>query len=323
MRKFFLLWVVFVMGCSPVSPGTENNPVEYGQEANQEIIGSPDEVASQETTQEAPVVEKSEENTHTEYTTEPATETQTEPAADVSTEHVTESVPEAGQDASSETTQEASLDAGTESVTESAPETTQDLAALTCQERLDRSLQEIESVLKQNLTCSENTDCTSVGVSTGCRGACLVAVNQTGKTKVEGVVTQINQSYCKTYQADGCPYATPKCVSNKPFCHTSQCVLMDCSTRMSTARQLLDDVRKQHLSCQSDSDCVLFFNSTNCAGGCQSAVNKTGEAVILSTIANINKTICNNYQADGCPYATPSCIPSQPKCDNNQCIVAR
>lgn len=218
---------------------------------------------------------------------------------------------------------EATAEALPEAIAEKAPEqVVADLAAgLSCDERLNRANDMIEAQRQQHLSCVENLDCTDVNPSTGCMGACPQPVNTTGKSAVESSIALADQTYCQNYQQDGCPYATPKCVQNAPFCDQNKCVLYGCSERSMRAREWLESERKKHLDCNSKDDCVLFFSGTQCQGACQSVVNKSGETIIKDTLKQIDQTICHNYRQDGCPYATPGCTVVYAKCDNNQCAL--
>lgn len=208
-----------------------------------------------------------------------------------------------------------------EMMPEPQPEPTKDIGPLSCQERVTRSSDDVNAVRQNNLSCTANTDCTTVSVSTGCQGACPVPVNQSGKSKVEQAVKQANQTYCATYRSDGCPYVSPRCVATQVFCSEKVCTAMDCTTRRNTANNAVDTAIKANLACSSDADCTLVFKGTQCAGACQAAVNKTGEAAVKAVIADVNATICNNYRQDGCPYASPSCAPVTAKCVQQQCTA--
>lgn len=192
---------------------------------------------------------------------------------------------------------------------------------MTCTERAQKAVADVEAERVKHLTCAANTDCTNVGTSTDCQGACPKAVSTSGKTKVESLITQINQTYCKGYQADGCPYATPKCVANSPVCHQKTCMLMTCTERRTKASDDVRAIEQQNLSCTVDSDCVLYWAGTKCAGACQRVVNKTGEPLVKAAITDVNNGICETYQKDQCPYATPSCLPAQAKCTNSVCVM--
>ena len=98
---------------------------------------------------------------------------------------------------------------------------------LSCDERLEKSSDEISSVLNESLSCQNSEDCTTVDIGTGCQGACPVAVARSGAQTVEETIENANNKYCQNYQEDGCSYVTPRCALWVPVCDNEKCDLVE------------------------------------------------------------------------------------------------
>ncbi len=316
MKRVWILFVLLTFGCSPPIVNTDR---ETQGETLKEGSTSEEKTTTGEATQEQSPSDDGIDAGITESMPEKKTEViaETESVQETSIETFTEPTPETKPEAHPDATPEIKPEAHPDATPEMKPET----GPKTCQERLNQSNSDLSAERKKYLSCAANTECTSVGIGTECRGACPVPVNTVGKPKVQALVTKINQTYCKDYRQDNCPYATPKCVNGKPVCHQKKCELYDCRTRGKKARDIVEDLRKQNLTCRADTDCVLFWSGTKCAGACQKAVNKTGEPIVKASITDINRGICETYQSDQCPYATPRCISAKAKCSNKVCVM--
>jgi hypothetical protein len=94
-----------------------------------------------------------------------------------------------------------------------------------------------------------------------------------------------------------------------------------CQERKKAADDQVTAVREANLACAMDADCSSVFTSTECGGSCPEPVNAQGVDDVEAAIAEVNATHCANYQADGCPYAEPSCLQSTPACMGGLCIL--
>jgi len=94
---------------------------------------------------------------------------------------------------------------------------------LTCDERLEGATKEWSDVRDANLTCTADADCALVFTATACRGACQVAVSASGAAALEAAVKSADGEYCSSFQADGCPFATPKCALGEAWCNAGSC----------------------------------------------------------------------------------------------------
>lgn len=96
--------------------------------------------------------------------------------------------------------------------------------ASSCRERVDASLEAIEAVRLEHLTCERASDCTLFDPSTQCLGGCPLAVAVSGLDAVRAAVDEANDGVCRNFSADGCPFATPGCVQVFADCVDNRCV---------------------------------------------------------------------------------------------------
>ena len=92
-----------------------------------------------------------------------------------------------------------------------------------------------------------------------------------------------------------------------------------CSERAHDADNDIAEVVQQHQSCAQDGDCVLVSITTDCRGNCQAVVAATGADAVRAAIEQSNADHCEDYAADGCPYATPGCAAVRPVCVQGAC----
>ena len=92
-----------------------------------------------------------------------------------------------------------------------------------------------------------------------------------------------------------------------------------CEERRESASQRVEAERVKHLECTQDSDCTIIDPSTQCGGRCPLPVLLNGLEPTRAVIENVNETICKDYAAQGCPFATPGCAPFAAVCDSGRC----
>ena len=94
----------------------------------------------------------------------------------------------------------------------------------TCKAVQDALGGELGEALNAGSACSQDSDCTTVGVGHACWGACPKAINVKSKANIEALI-KVHDGICK--QADyakKCGYMTPKCMAPKPGCDGGKCV---------------------------------------------------------------------------------------------------
>lgn len=96
---------------------------------------------------------------------------------------------------------------------------------------------------------------------------------------------------------------------------------LSCDERATVASQGLEATLAEHSACESDADCIWVATDTDCRGSCGSAVHRDGASAVATTIRELNAGVCQNYTADGCPFATPGCLPPAPACQQGVCVT--
>lgn len=92
-----------------------------------------------------------------------------------------------------------------------------------------------------------------------------------------------------------------------------------CRERVDASLEAIESVRLEHLACESASDCALFDPSTQCLGGCPLAVAASGLDAMHAVVDELNAGVCDDFTADGCPFATPDCLQVFADCVDNLC----
>lgn len=96
---------------------------------------------------------------------------------------------------------------------------------------------------------------------------------------------------------------------------------LTCEERETFARTEVTDAIDQNLSCVTDEDCTLVTPDTDCFGSCAFAVSLGGVSAVQDTIARVNHDHCDGFVADGCAFATPSCLAVVAECDAGACVT--
>jgi hypothetical protein len=73
------------------------------------------------------------------------------------------------------------------------------------------------------------------------------------------------------------------------------------------------------LSCQTDDDCVLTSNDTDCHLACGILLNRQGAATLAAAITKINADICSAFVSMKCQRIAPPCVPF-PSGDGVACV---
>ncbi len=99
-------------------------------------------------------------------------------------------------------------------------------ACTTCTTRSNAAASEIYAVVNDFSECTIDADCTSVSVSTSCRGDCPVAVNVDGAGEVADAVDSADATHCASYPSD-CDYETPTCPTASAQCVDGECEMVE------------------------------------------------------------------------------------------------
>ena len=92
-----------------------------------------------------------------------------------------------------------------------------------------------------------------------------------------------------------------------------------CEERRESASRRVEMERVKHLECTQDGDCTIFDPSTQCGGQCPQPILMSGLELTRAVIEDVNETICKDYAAQGCPFATPGCALVVAVCDAGRC----
>lgn len=99
----------------------------------------------------------------------------------------------------------------------------EDAMEVSCRRRLDKVQRRIGRWVERASACEVDADCVRVETSTECLGTCGEFVNRRFADRIERGRQKLDRRVCSDYQADGCPYATPTCVSSSPHCVKGRC----------------------------------------------------------------------------------------------------
>lgn len=92
-----------------------------------------------------------------------------------------------------------------------------------------------------------------------------------------------------------------------------------CRERVEKISRVIEKLVHVSSYCRADSDCTHIETSTGCGGTCGAFVNKYRADRVEHAIGRLDRAICSSYQEDGCPFATPSCLPLAPACREHRC----
>ena len=92
-----------------------------------------------------------------------------------------------------------------------------------CDRRQRISSKRIDRVVELTRQCNADADCVQVDSSSACRGTCGAWINQHYAERVRKLIDYLDQRYCATFQADGCPLEAPKCSAQRGACVHGLC----------------------------------------------------------------------------------------------------
>ncbi len=92
-----------------------------------------------------------------------------------------------------------------------------------------------------------------------------------------------------------------------------------CRERQRKISALVHEIVEAGKACHEDSDCAFIGTSTGCGGTCGDYINEDNLRKARRKIAWLDRKICSTYVKDGCPFATPGCLPTRGKCIRGRC----
>ncbi len=92
-----------------------------------------------------------------------------------------------------------------------------------CQDRVDEVTRRIGHIVKRASECRHHGDCVQIQTSTHCLGTCGAWVNAQHEHRVERIIDRIDRRTCRSFQDDGCPFATPACMFERGACVDGRC----------------------------------------------------------------------------------------------------
>ncbi|MBK7579755.1 MAG: hypothetical protein IPI67_06040 [Myxococcales bacterium] len=93
---------------------------------------------------------------------------------------------------------------------------------------------------------------------------------------------------------------------------------LSCSAASTKLNDGIEAARKANASCGSAGDCTLTGAGTTCAGDCQVAVSKSGEAAFKTALSKLDGDYCQGF-VPVCGYSTPKCAVPTLVCTNGLC----
>lgn len=98
----------------------------------------------------------------------------------------------------------------------------------------------------------------------------------------------------------------------------------DCKTRRDFTLNRRDKALEfAAKGCTADAQCVQTRVSTECRGGCPTAVLAKHAEAYEAFLDSLDARVCQGYRDDGCPYATPRCASGVPACIDGMCQWSR
>lgn len=92
-----------------------------------------------------------------------------------------------------------------------------------------------------------------------------------------------------------------------------------CGERVQKVSRLIQAAVERANRCDADRDCVRVSTDTECGGTCGAYVNRERAKHFEKAVDWFDAKICSDYQKDGCPFATPGCLATVPRCVNHRC----
>jgi hypothetical protein len=92
-----------------------------------------------------------------------------------------------------------------------------------------------------------------------------------------------------------------------------------CERRLRLSRLKIKRVVRRASRCETANQCVRVDTGTQCRGSCGAWVNRLYAQPVERIVGRIDRRICDGYQADGCPYATPGCLAERGVCRRGRC----
>jgi hypothetical protein len=95
---------------------------------------------------------------------------------------------------------------------------------------------------------------------------------------------------------------------------------LSCRERLNKVEKVVGRRGDRGARCREDTDCVQVATTTDCRGTCGVVVNWRAARRLEKQVSSLNRKVCADYQADGCPFLTPSCIAVEPACIEKRCV---
>jgi hypothetical protein len=92
-----------------------------------------------------------------------------------------------------------------------------------CDRRKRISSKRIDRVIDLIRECSSDADCVQVDTSSTCRPTCGAWVHERYAERVKKLIDYLDQRYCATYQAEGCPMDAQRCAPQRGACVRGRC----------------------------------------------------------------------------------------------------
>ena len=93
---------------------------------------------------------------------------------------------------------------------------------------------------------------------------------------------------------------------------------LTCGETRQRVGQKIEGARAANDSCAVAEDCVMTSANTHCAGACEVAVSKTGEAAFKKGLSVIDGQYCFDYTPE-CGFLKPKCALPKLLCTNGSC----
>lgn len=97
--------------------------------------------------------------------------------------------------------------------------------AASCDELVTSARNDVSRAITDHRACTQDSDCTTVGLGASCFDSCTRAVAASGKPEVDAAVARANDAQCKQFAEQHCtPAPIPPCAPPPPpRCVSGQC----------------------------------------------------------------------------------------------------
>jgi hypothetical protein len=97
----------------------------------------------------------------------------------------------------------------------------------------------------------------------------------------------------------------------------------ECNDFAHRAYEIVERALDANSSCRTADDCTFVGMQSRCFDACHRSMNKAHVPALVEAIAVADRTVCPEFEAEGCGVITPPCAPPlEPQCIQGACYRA-